>query len=348
MKQRNSAFELMRIVAMYMVVLGHSLMAIALDSKVFSPLDHAKWLIGAFTVPAVNLFFLLTGYYATSDCGNNKKVIYTWIKVQFYSVGIYLLFSGVEGSFELKEMIKYAFPVTFGTYWYMQTYIVLSLVLPYLMTGLMRIEKRWYDRLIIILLAFFSLHQTFIPVDHTLDRTQGYGIIWAIVMCVLGKWLNLYGKETILKIHAAWYLLVYVLFSLAIYVSNVVIVHYDIASGVDSRGNFYAYNSITVLLQSVFLFCFFICLSSLDKRNRTVNLISKNTVAVYLISSHPVLLYSLWTEMIQVNNIATNTIGRVLACVFISVLILLVCVVIDRLLERALGYLLKTRWIKNA
>ena len=61
--QRNSAFEMMRLLAMFMVILGHCVLVTAQDTEPYlGTLDNMGWSIKAFTVCAVNLFFLLSGF----------------------------------------------------------------------------------------------------------------------------------------------------------------------------------------------------------------------------------------------------------------------------------------------
>ena len=66
-EKRNSSFELMRLLAMYMIVFEHCLLATAFDSvEPLSLADNVIWLLEAFTICAVDLFFLLTGYFMKS------------------------------------------------------------------------------------------------------------------------------------------------------------------------------------------------------------------------------------------------------------------------------------------
>lgn len=66
-------------------------------------------------------------------------------------------------------------------------------------------DEKQHTFLIAVLLVFFSLHQTFIKVARTLDQSQGYGIIWAVVMLIIGNWLKKYGNEYIEKIRQDYF-----------------------------------------------------------------------------------------------------------------------------------------------
>ena len=61
-KNRNSAFELMRIICMFLIILGHCTLATAENTEPYlGIMDNTGWLIKSFTVCSVNCFFLLTG-----------------------------------------------------------------------------------------------------------------------------------------------------------------------------------------------------------------------------------------------------------------------------------------------
>ncbi len=337
---RNSAFELLRIVAMFMIVWGHCMMATAKDKEPYlGTLDNIGWFVGAFTVCAVNLFFLLTGYFAQSKNYKWNRIVYIWFKTILYSVGTYFIVTLLNGNFEWKTMFSFCFPVLFKKYWYMQVYVVLAFLAPYIAYTLEHLDKKRHTILIVVLLLFFCVHETFIKVSMTLDQTQGYGIMWACTLLVVGNWLKRYGDQYVRRISGVWWNLAYIIISILIFLSNYLIVKYDIASGVTSRGNFYAYNSLTVFLQSVFLFCAFIQLEGKWKgyTKKWINRIGKNTLAVYLISAHPLLLYPLWTDILPMRQLASRPTVYVFISVAATVGIMVICVAIDMAVDCAMS-----------
>lgn len=334
MNQRNTTFELMRILAMFMVILGHCVGATAQDVEPYlGILDCTGWGIKAFTVCAVNLFFLLTGYFISSKSFKLSRIVEIWFRTIFYSAIIYFIISFATSSFSIKEGIGFLLPVLMEKYWYIQTYIVIALVAPFIAISLESLSAKKILYLVVILLSFFSIHQTFGKVAFTLDQTQGYGFIWGCVMLVVGYYLKRI-TPSVCKLPACIYLLGYILVSGAIFVSNMLIVKFGIAGGVTSRGNFYAYNSVTVLVQSICLFCFFVKLSQKKWTNKVVNSISKNALAGYLISAHPLLLYPLWTDYLKMQNYAGNIGIYVGLAIIYTIIILLICVGIDKIVDK--------------
>lgn len=255
----------------------------------------------------------------------------------FYSLGIYLLMAALgRESFTAKNLLLYAFPVLMKPYWFMQTYLVLCLLLPYLAVLLEHLTERRHLALCGILLLFFSLHQTFIPVAKTLDTTQGYGIIWAMVLCVVGNYLKRYGGEYVRRIPSAVYLLGYFLIACGLFLSNYLIVRFDIAQGVTSRGNFYAYNAISVFVESLCLFCFFMRLSEKSPRCPVINWLSTSALAVYLIGSHPLLMTRTWTDILDMSQLASNLPVFFAVAVLASAVVVAACILIDKAVTWAL------------
>lgn len=329
---RNSSFEIMRLIAMFMIILGHCTLATAENIEPYLVgLDFVGWFIKSFTICAVNLFFLLTGYYLSSKNFRISKIAHLWGKTIFYSVFIYIIVAVISGDFEVNECIKYLMPILNKKYWFMQTYIVSAFLQPYIGLVLEKLSNKKLTFLVIVLLIFFSLHETFVKVAYTLDQTQGYGIIWACVMMVVGYWLRAY-KESICGLSRYIYLIGYICLSIIIYISNYMIIKMNIAGGFVSRGNFYAYNSISVLIQSVCLFCFFIK-SEKGASNRIINKLANHCIAGYLISAHPLFLTTIWTSFIKMEKYSTDIILYIFMSIIMSIIVLATCIFIDYIFE---------------
>lgn len=332
-KERNTAFEIMRLMAMFMIVLEHCLGATVLDTGTpLSAIDNTGWFIEAFTVCAVNLFFLLTGYFLKSGGFRLSRWLCIWIKTVFYSAIIYIIavVTGME-TFHTSTFVSYLCPVLLKKYWFMQTYIVLAVVLPFIGIMLERISEKQHLFLCVILLLFFSVHQTFIPVAKTLDATQGYGFIWGSALAIIGNWLNKYGRKYTERIKGALWLFGYFVIACGMWATNWLIVRYDIAQGITSRANFYAYNSISVFAESLCLFCFFIYLSEKNRRNRIVNWWASSVMSVYLISAHPIYIWLLWTDIFKVQIFMEKPAIYMGVIMFLSLAVMAVCILLDKL-----------------
>ncbi len=337
MKVRNSIFEFLRLLAMFMVVLEHCLNAsVPSTCEPLTVLDNIKWFLEAFTICAVNCFFLLTGYYLKAGRFRLSRLVGIWGKTVFYSEVIYLfaVALGVD-KFSMGNLLFYLCPVLTKRYWFMQTYIVLSLLAPFIVILLDRLSEYQHLILISILLLFFSLHQTFIPVARTLDTTQGYGIMWGGILVIVGNFLQKYGEKYLNKVKGAYLLLGYAVVAVGIFITNCIIVKYDIAQGVTSRGNFYAYNSVSVFLEGMCLFLFFMKTSKRKNTfsNSVINWLASSALSVYLISAHPEFLFPLWTRILKLDKLIYSPAIYVLAAISLSIIVMLICILIDKFIN---------------
>lgn len=338
-KQRNSSFEILRLMAMFMIVFEHCLLATSLHTgNVLSTIDNIAWVLEALMVCAVNVFFLLTGYFASENV-DTTRIIKIWLKVIFYSFIIYLACALIGwDTLSIRGIITYALPDVFRKYWFMQTYIALSVFMPYIAKMLNVLNQKQHITLIVVSIILFSIHQTFIPVRYTLDATQGYGIIWAITLVIVGNYLKKYGDDIIDKIKTKYFVFGYIVIACIIFISNYLIVKYGIAQGVTSRANFYAYNSITVFLQSICLFSAFIKVSKRNIYNKSVNYIASSVLTVYLISAHPDMLYNIWTKLIKIESLINMPALYIVVAIITSVMVVAVCILIDKVIDKLIKF----------
>ena len=119
MKKRQMNFELLRILCMYMIVVGHCLFHGRVTAKLgYGTMNYlASYLIQSFSVVHVNCFVMIAGYFSIDRGFRAEKMIRLWKQVAFYSVLIFLLyalFAPVTGS----DLVHAVFPISSRTYWF--------------------------------------------------------------------------------------------------------------------------------------------------------------------------------------------------------------------------------------
>ena len=132
---RNSSLELLRIVAMLMVIATHTNhrgFIFPQDSIIINRIWQQ--LLGCFGSIANGIFIMLSGYFLIhSPKLDINRILKLWIKIFFYSVVIYVLFLCFgHATFSLKTMLKNLLPVTQNQWWFVSTYFVLYLIHPYI------------------------------------------------------------------------------------------------------------------------------------------------------------------------------------------------------------------------
>ena len=181
-RKRQANFELLRIVAMLMIISLHYLVKgwVATPFPFVvkdDPVGVLAWLIEAFCIVAVNCYVLISGYFLVESAWKPGRVVSLLSQVLFYSllVPVVLLLTGVVsgGELDIYKWIGFLFP--FGTehYWFATAYFVMYLFAPFLSAGIEKMKKRDLQILMALLLTFFVLENTILRVVFMSVRSGG-------------------------------------------------------------------------------------------------------------------------------------------------------------------------------
>lgn len=292
---------------------------------------------------AVNCFVLISGYFLVNSKFSWKKVAKLWGETLFYSISIYLLLI-ITGTheFSLKEAVKSFLPIITREYWFVNVYLLMYILSPFLNVLINHLNKKELKKLIIILLFAFCIMPSCLPAGMNFDSTGGYGIIWFIVIYLLAAWIKLYNVNIkILSKKKEYYLLIYLILSLVIATLRI-IVYPKIKTDI-----MYNYNFILVFLASVFLFLFFkdIQIKS-EKISKIIAYISSLTFGVYLIHEHKVLRENvLYNKILHTELWKNSWLG-----LFVSILLIIgsfsIYLIIEACRQKIWRYI-KSKLIKN-
>lgn len=346
-RKRSANFELLRIVAMLMVITLHYLG----ESGVLLPYGETTansaiaWILEAFCYGAVNLYMLISGYFLVSGKFHLDKVVKLWLQVFFYSAGIWAIYKiggFLPEKWDNAYYVNFCFlPITAKHYWFATNYILLYLISPFLALVARKLSKRNLQCLIGVLLFFFArIWELFLPMSYPLDD-RGYGITWFVCLFFVAAYIRLHVPENKKK----WpFLLTYVASSLCIGIS-----YYAIGKLAQVTGRFevykdvfYEYNGPLVVLGSVALFLFF---RNLDvKESKLTSFwtsVGGLTFGVFLFHEH-VFLNGYWHSFWKVNQFfetpyfVLHVVGTVLA-------IFVVGIVIEKIRTLLFGLLYKSK-----
>ena len=138
MKKRVSKFELLRIIAMYLIVLHHSIVHGVLNVEINSELKYPSatilaTILGTGGKIGVFVFVLITGYFMINSKISLGKVIKLWLPIFFWSI---ILFGTLNlfylHSFSVNNLIKSIFTILFNQYWFMTVYFFMYCMVPLL------------------------------------------------------------------------------------------------------------------------------------------------------------------------------------------------------------------------
>ena len=315
MKKREANFELLRIVAMLMIITLHYLDKGGILPKpdgAFGLPGFLAWGLEAFCVSAVNVYVLISAYFLAESEYHPMRAVKLWIQVLFYSVGmmVVLMVTGIIPAAQLDKyrLLTYVFPVIEEHYWFVTAYLLMFLFAPLMNEGLRKLPKKTYQQGIVLLLLLLSVSKSILPVKLPTDRL-GYDALWFLCLYLIGAYIRYYrDTDAMLKKldRTGTAFGGYVLCSLLIFASFVLI--HGLYEKTGSLGEFinrqYNYNSIFCLLASVFLF--FIFHNIKIPEGKTADVICRAASAsfgVYLIHEHLDLRY-LWPTWLHTADFA--------------------------------------------
>lgn len=192
--ERNHGIELLRIFAMLLAAVLHILKkgGVITASEGNLAAYSTVWLLEAAAYCAVNCYALISGYVGYSDRPKPLRLarcIELWLQVVFYSVIITTVYciAGV-GSVGVSDFADAFLPVTSKQYWYFTAYIGMFLFIPLLNALVRRLNRRALVSLCIMLIAVFSLYDTFASFwkKDPLALVGGHSPLWLGVLYIFG------------------------------------------------------------------------------------------------------------------------------------------------------------------
>lgn len=347
MKTRNANFELLRIIAMLMVLSLHYMGKGGALGVIggLTPNGVFAYVIEELCYVAVNVFILISGYFLVSANFRMEKLIKLWLQIFFYSALIYLifiLFGNVDSLYKTKYFLGQALmPITHQEYWFLTSYFVLYLLSPFLGLLARKLKKEQLLTLCIVMLLFFSrVWKILLPQSDPIDD-RGYGYIWFVTLFFIGCYIRLYGKEDAKKWKylIGYFVFVAINFSLMFGISFV--------SKITGRFEqftfvFNEYNAPFTILASISLFLFFKNLRIEDgKTSKVICRISKSALAVYIIHEQ-FMLRGLWTSFWHVDYHFTKFYFLLHYIVCITA-IFAICIGIETLRDRLFNVIYRTK-----
>lgn len=209
-KQRNSNVEILRIIAMYLIIwthLGPGDAISSLDYPILAKLlSYGGGSIGDVLFFSISAWYLCVG--TTPDLRSTLSRIWKLEKqLLFYSLGMFLICSAVY-LFTDYPMLQSLFdwvhlgvvsvaPTLFGLWWYPTAYIIFLLFLPLLNVGLKTIGQQFHGVLAVALLAVFGTIPYF-------SNNMSLGILLFIYQYVLISYVRWYLPQIERSMRWAW------------------------------------------------------------------------------------------------------------------------------------------------
>lgn len=280
-KERNYGIDLLRLVFMFMICMLHTLGqgGILESCETGSLAYRVFWFLKILSYCAVDGFAIISGYMATDKPRRYEKLADMWFQVFFYSFILTLLFTvaGVQESWTVRDIIKCAFPVTFGKFWYVSAYFVLFFAIPVLNRFIFTIDETTSKKALVILVVLFSIIGM---VADPFGVQKGYSAIWLMVLYGIGalaKRIKLFETRKSFTLILWWVLCVAFTWGTRVYCGT---------------GRLVNYVSLPVLLSGMILVVLF---SRLRMKGTVIGKLAPLAFGIYLFQLSPVI----WNQIIK-------------------------------------------------
>lgn len=193
---RQSNFELLRIVAMFFVLLLHAnwlAFRFPTSSEIgISPISSfLRMWMEAITIVAVNTFVLISGYFGIRLRG--KSLVSLLFQSGFYILGIYLVLAlALNKPLSPEQLLLNFSPLAPSGGWFIPIYVGLMLVSPALNTYVEQAPKKSLARLILLGVALEAIFGW--GVNH-LQIQNGYSVLSFVLLYLIGRYLNRYAED---------------------------------------------------------------------------------------------------------------------------------------------------------
>lgn len=347
-KERQSNIELLRIIAMMLIVIHHFIV-----HGVFANTDTFGGVIGTVKVPfkdvtsniigqmiagggkiGVDLFIIITGYFMCKSLVTPKKQFKKLNslhnQVWFYTLGILAItiifhLMKISGGIFIRSIL----PISFSAYWFITDYFVLYLVSPFINRMLAQFDQKTYRWFLIIMGAFAIIFPTFLR-GSFVDTANN--LVLFIFCYVFGAYIRNF--EISYKMSEKSFGKVLLFSSLSILwalllILNLLAVHFH------SRF-IYMRSFIFDGQQSVFVFGAALGLFLWGKNwnlgvNKVINMIAATTLGIYLIHDNPIVEQVLWIKWLHLPDLISAPMHILLAAVIVCPLVFIVCSLIEYL-----------------
>lgn len=339
-KKRMANLELLRCVAMMMVIVLHYLgkgkLLPDLTGGEFDGAGAAAWLLEAFCIVAVNVYMLISGYFLCTSSFKLSRLLQLLVQVWLYSVafGILGAATGViaETPVDIHYFLTLIFPISMEHYWFLTAYVFLYLLLPFVGAAVRRMTKQQMQIALGLLLATFCVLKSILPLRLETDKS-GYDCLWYLCVFVTAAYIRRFGVVFLEKRRRA--VCLYVVCCLLAFAGTMALRFFFLRTGSLGRmtGMCMEYNHILPFLAAIGLFGAFVRTEINGKIADAINKIAPYTLGVYLLHENLGLRYT-WQSWFGADRV-TN-VGELLLRTFFAVLGVFVCGILVDMLRAGL------------
>ena len=311
-KERNSQFELLRIVAMLLIIFYHYTLhtGVMYSGSLLNRTIASFFAVGGKL--GVNLFVFISGYYLIKV--NTKKLLKLIFEIIFCSSILTII---TQKEFDMEEIINCFFSISQSMYWFASSYILLYIFSPFINKFIKNLSINEYRKLLILILIFITIIPTIGNNYLSNIFAMGNNIVIFIYLYMIGAYIRI--TEKTLKQERKNLIILFILTYIAMFLLT-----YIMELSNKDFTKIAQPNTILMIICSVSLFMYF---KDMKIKSSVINKIAQTTFGIYLIHDHPNRSV-IWKNIFKSHWFFQSNI-MILHMIFSCISIFYVCSIID-------------------
>ena len=339
-RERESKFELLRIVSMILIIASHySLHGGLLESDVTLNYIVAS-LLNVGGKLGVTCFVLITGYFMVDKSFKLSNVLRIAMQTLFYAlIALFILFlfnRDININIAINTLLS---PIN-GLYWFVTAYIGMYILSPFLNIVARKINNNYG---LLIFLGFFI---SIVPFIFVSSHFMVDNIRWFCFIYLIGAYLKHTDMPVLLQKRAeiTFWLMIMIMWgsSLVLYFFHE---KYNMTWDLDKANYFHKMNSPTILIAGIALFLIF---SKKNFRNKTVNFIAGSTFACYLLHDNTYTKDIIWKNIFNIDRVLNKSIIIVIPHLLLCIVTIFIAAIsIEFIRKKIEKILLKNKMVEK-
>ena len=313
---RQSNIELLRILSMFFVLVGHVGMIVGFPDKDLFSSDFLssflRILIQGFSVVGVNIFVLISGWFGIKV---SLKGAGTFLfQILFLLWAIYL----IEIAMGLTSFDFHGIKISMGLtseYWFVMAYLGMYILTPILNAYVTNTSEVQFRRLLIV---FYSFQCYYCWISGFVNYFEGYSVVFFCGLYLTARYIKLYPITFLYKNSFKFYLIISTVISIF---ASIGIYFFD------SAVRMLRYDNPLVIISSISLLLSF---TKLSFQNKYINIIAKSSFSVYIIHFNPY-IFPFFRDIVSRIGSQYSNLSLVFILFFFMVVVFLICVLIDQI-----------------
>lgn len=345
MSERRSNFELLRILAIFLIIFFHYCIhgnnGIILKADL-SINQFISILVGSWGIVGVVIFVFISSYFLIDSSSYKiEKVIVTALTTSFYAVLLLCIMCVTKViHFDIKSIV-YAIlsPLMDDQYWFIPSYLMLFIIYPFLNKFIKVIPRKSLYWLLVVLTCLIPFYKTIISTAPI--QCFGFFIYLYLLMGYLKATPNNIFERNSKKGFIIVVMLVLTEYVVLCFIEQYMHIHLYYGVFVRTIGR---YSPIMILL-AIFLFYIFKDLKI--PHSKLINTIARSTLGIYLIHENPSLGRILWDRILHVDVVYYRKL-YILYILLSVIVIWAMCLIIDIIRIRILEKYIVTPCLKHS